>query len=313
MIPPTIVLALAQDAEILAAFSIIGGFSTPVLLSTGQNHEAVLFIYAALLDAATLAMSAFKPWRRLLVASFLGTGTLYLGWYSEYYTRDQRGLSVAFTLIFAAIFASIPLVTPLTQSRWIKGFSITLIVLPLVNASALFLALFFMYNGESDTLTWYALALAAGYLLLSSQFKRRVGSDAALLQLINLLHIAIAIAFITIAIPLKLSAQWITMGWLVESAVLLAIGNRTKTDFLRYFAGITLAMGIVRLLVFDNFTVDTLIFNSRFATYLVALAILAGVVFQGSRRAGPRGDASRSLRRNWPESARVVCADFGSV
>jgi len=284
----TITLALAQDAEILAAFALIGGFSTPVLLSSGENHEVVLFSYICLLDLAILAMVAFKPWRRLLVGSYIGTATLYIGWFGDYYTKDQRALTVFFALVFAAIFAAIPLLTPLTKSRWLRGFSITLTLLPLVNAAALFLALFALYENERVTLTWYALGLAAAYLVLSSQFKRRAASDPNVVRTINLLHIAIAIAFITIAIPLKLDAHWITIGWLIESAVLLFVAVRTATDFLRYFAAATLALGIVRLLLYDNFHVQTLVFNARFATYLVAIAILGGIVVAGDRLATER-------------------------
>jgi len=279
----TIILALTQDAEILAAFALIGGFSTPILLSTGQNHEIVLFSYVSLLDLAILAMVAVKPWRRLLVGSFIGTATLYIGWFSDYYTKDQRPITVFFVMVFAVIFATIPLLTPLTKSRWHPGFSVTLTLLPLFNAAALFLALLAMYGTERVTLTWYALGLAAAYLVLSSQFRRRAGSDPDVVRTINLLHIAIAIAFITIAIPLKLNAHWITIGWLVESAVLLFVAVRTRTDFLRYFAVATLALGIIRLLIYDNFSVQTLVFNARFATYLVAIAILAGIVAAGDR------------------------------
>ncbi len=281
----TIALALSQDAEILAAFAMVGGFSTPVLLSSGQNHEVVLFSYAALLDAAILGMMAFKPWRRLLVGSFIGTAILYVGWFADYYSKPQRPTTVLFTILLGAIFAIVPLVTPLTNSRWQSGFSITLTLLPLCNAAAVFLAFYAMYNDELATLTWYALALAAAYLVLGNLFKRRAGSDAAALKVINLLHVAIAIAFITIAIPLKLDAHWITIGWLVESGVLLVVSVMAQTDFLRYFAGATLALGIVRLLAFDNFNVQTLIFNPRFLTYLVAIAILGGIVAAGDRYA----------------------------
>ena len=48
----TITLALTQDAEILAVYAMIGGFSTPALVSTGENHEIVLFSYVLLLDLA---------------------------------------------------------------------------------------------------------------------------------------------------------------------------------------------------------------------------------------------------------------------
>jgi uncharacterized membrane protein len=279
----TVTLALTQDAEILALYAIIGGFSTPVLLSTGENHEVVLFSYVLLLDFAMLFICTAKPWRRLLWGSFAGTWTLFTGWYTTYYNLQERPVTVVFAALFFAVFALIPLLTPLTRSRWHKGFSITLTALPLVNAATFFLSLYLMYWHETVTLTWYALGLAAVYLGLSSQFKKRVGSEPETVKLVNLLHVAIAIAFITIAIPLKLNEHWITIGWLVESAVLLGISVPARADFLRYFAAATLALGVFRLLVIDNFHVTTLVFNARFATYLVAVAILAGIVGAGER------------------------------
>jgi len=279
----TIALSLSQNAELLASFALVGGFSTPVLLSTGENHEAVLFSYVCLLDLAILAMAIVKPWRRLLWGSFAGTIILYSGWYSEYYSRDQRALTVLFAVLFAALFAVIPLATRHEESTRFPGPSITLTLLPLFNAAAFFLALYTMYEQETATLTWYALGLAAVYLGMSGAFKTRFpGQDT---KFINLLHVAIAIAFITIAIPLKLDAQWITIGWLVESAVLLWISVRTQTDFLRYLAVAALTLGIIRLLFYDHFHTETLVFNARFATYAVAIAVLGGIAIFGERHA----------------------------
>jgi uncharacterized membrane protein len=285
----TMVLAVTQDAEILAAYAIVGGFATPALVSTGENHEAVLFSYVAVLNLGMLAASIFKPWRRLMWGCFLGTAIMFAGWYDRFYSVDQRGTTVFFVSLFAAIFAAIPLVTPLERSRWHKGLSTTLMLLPLASAAGLFLALFAMYEHEKATLTWYALALAAVYLGLSSVFRRRTGSDKDTVNVVNLIHVAIAIAFITIAIPLKLDAHWITIGWLVESAVLLVIAVRTRTDFLRYFAGATLALGVLRLLIVDSDHIQrALVFNSRFATYLVAIVILGGIVAAGEKFASER-------------------------
>jgi len=279
----TIALALSQDAELLASFALVGGFSTPVLLSTGQNHEAVLFSYVALLDLAILTTAIFKPWRRLLWGSFAGTIILYLGWYSEYYSADQRALTVAFAALFAAIFAVIPLAASGARSTRFPGRSITLTLLPLFNAAAFFLALYAMYERDKPTLTWYALALAAVYLGLGSAIKNRLSVEDA--DFINLLHVAIAVAFITIAIPLKLDAQWITIGWLVESGVLLWLSVTARADFLRYFAVFALILGIARLLFYDQIRAETLVFNMRFATYVVAIAILGGIAVLGKRHA----------------------------
>jgi uncharacterized membrane protein len=284
----TITLALTQDAEILAVYAMIGGFSTPALVSTGENHEIVLFSYVLLLDVAVLAMVSFKPWRRIVWGAMLGTAVMYIGWAAQYYDLSERMVTVLFASAFFVVFALAPLVTPLTRSRWHRGMSITLMLLPLVNGAAFFLALFAMYETETVTLTWYALALAAAYLLLSSQFKRRVGSEPEVVKTINLIHVAVAIAFITIAIPLKLDAHWITIGWLIESGVLLFVGVKSEAHFLRIFAGCTLALGVCRLLFFDNFHTETLVLNARFATFLVAIAILAGIVAAGERYGSER-------------------------
>jgi uncharacterized membrane protein len=279
----TITLALTQDAEVLGVYAMIGGFSTPVLVSTGENHEIILFSYVVLLDLAILAMVSLKPWRRIVWGAMLGTTVMYVGWAAQYYDLTERLVTVMFASAFFAIFALVPLLTPLTRSRWHRGMSITLVLLPLMNGAAYFLALFAMYDRETVTLTWYALALAAVYLLLSSQFKRRTGSEPDVVKTINLIHVAAAIAFITIAIPLKLDAHWITIGWLIESAVLLFVAVKSEAHFLRIFAGCTLALGVCRLLFFDNFHTQTLIFNARFATFVVAIAIMAGIVAAGER------------------------------
>jgi uncharacterized membrane protein len=283
-----ITLAITQNAEILAFYAILGGFATPILMSTGENREVALFSYLALLDLALLIVVAYKPWRRLMWASFLGTVFLFGYWMADKYSHSQRNVTLLFAAIFFAIFAAIPLVTPLEKSRWHRGISTTLILLPMFNAVFFFLALFAMYEQEKTKLTWYALALAAVYLVLSSLFRRRVNAEPDTLKLINMLHVAVAIAFITVAIPLKLDAHWITIGWLIESAVLLFVAVRTNTSFLRYFAATTLALGVIRLLIESDHVQQTLVLNPRFASYVVAIAILGAILYFGERVASER-------------------------
>lgn len=275
----TMVLAWSQDAEILASFALIGGFATPALLSTGENHEVVLFTYVGLLDIAILGMATLKPWRRLLWGSALGTVLLYVGWFSAYYSREQRGLTVFFAALFATLFAVIPLVVRYEEPNRPSRIPLTFTLLPLLNATLFFFVLFVMYERETSTLTWYALVLTAIYLGIAEGYKKRI--DVPDTKVVQLLHVAIAVAFLTIAIPAKLNAHWITIGWLVESAALLWVSVKTKTDFLRYLAVAALILGIARLLFFDQITTDTLLFNARFATYLVAIAVLGAIAYYG--------------------------------
>jgi uncharacterized membrane protein len=279
------VMAFTQDAEILAAFALTGGFTTPLLLSTGQNRELALFAYVAVLDLAALALVVFKPWRRLLLLSYAGTLLLYIGWYFSFYTRNQISLTTIFATLFFAIFAVAPIAT---QQVGAGTSSSVLAFLAFVNAGAYFLEIYGMFSEVSKTETaWFALALAAIYILLSRQ--ARTGRDAEAAQTLHFLHLALAIGFITIAIPISLDTHWITIGWFVEAGVLLWVAQRIHSDFLNAFAIGALILGVCRLLLFDNFSSTTLIFNARMATYAVAIAVLGILVWYGRAQTDEMG------------------------
>jgi uncharacterized membrane protein len=279
----TAAMAWAQDAQILAAFALMGGFSTPLLLSTGQNREMALFAYVAILDLATLVLVRFKPWRRLLVTSYAGTLLLYFGWYARFYTRSQLNLTLAFATLFFAIFAIAPLITLQPEAEMPLLASVPAVV-AFVNAGVYFLQAYAMIEEVDKTyMAWFALALAAVYIFLSRQVHNRAIAPGASERL-HFLHLAVAIGFITVAIPIRLDAHWITIGWFVEAGVLLWVANRIKSDFLNVFALGALALGVVRLLLIDNFHTTQLFFNLRMATYAVAAAVLGAVAFYASKR-----------------------------
>lgn len=279
----TAALALAQDAEILAAFALTGGFLTPALLSTGQNREIELFLYVAVLDAAMLVLIVFKAWRRLLVLSFAGTLLMYLGWYLTFYTRGQLRTTLGFATLFFAIFAIAPIIAKGKDDQG-NLFSAIPHILAFVNAVVYFLQVYAMLQEIDKTLSaWFALALAAVYIFLSRQMKARE-TNASAAATLHFLHLALAIGFITIAIPIRLNAHWITIGWFVEAAVLLWVADRVRSDFLNAFAVAALALGVMRLLFVDNFYSERLLLNPRIAVHLVAIVVLALVAWYGARR-----------------------------
>lgn len=286
----TAAIALAEDAQILAAFALAGGFCTPLLLSTGQNRELALFSYVAILDIATLFLVTFRPWRRLLVMSYAGTILLYIAWYSSFYTRPQLSLTLGFATFFFAIFAVAPLVA-LQPEEENAIFAAVPAILAFVNAGVYFLQAYAMIKEVDKTyMAWFALALAAVYIFLSRQVHNRKLTEGAA-QILYFLHLAVAIGFITVAIPIRLNAHWITIGWFIEAGVLLWVANRVKSDFLNVLALAALILGVVRLLVFDDFSTTQLVFNMRMATYAVAVAVLGAVAWYADRRDDEPGHA----------------------
>ncbi len=249
----TIVLSLTQDSQLLSLFGIIGGYATPVLVSTGQNHEIVLFTYVGMLSLAVLAMAVQKPWRRLVWGGLVGTHLLFWGWFVTYYTKSQRLPTLLFAIAFAVIFALVPVLAKDRRPLFKIKTSLTLLLLPIFNASLVFLQFWAMYSDSDEvtTLAWFSLGLAAAYLALASLIRRRVAKEVAPESLlISLMHVSVAIVFINIAIPLKVHDQrncWITVGWLVEAAALFWISTRVNNaDFVRVLGGCALALGLFR-------------------------------------------------------------------
>jgi uncharacterized membrane protein len=289
----TAVMAWTQDAEILAAFALIGGFSTPMLLSTGQNREVALFAYVVILDLGALALVILKPWRRLLLLSYAGTLGIYVGWYSSFYDVTQVRMTVGFATLFFAIFAVAPLLACPAEKGWLSDSVPPLVAV--VNAAGYFLQIYIMFEeiGTKDT-AWFALALAALYIFLSRQARGRAGNPEAA-RTVDLLHLALAIGFVTVAIPIRLDAHWVTMGWFVEAAVLLWVADRIHSELLNVFVIGALVLGVGRLLLIDNFFITRPIFNNRMTTYAVAIAVLGAVAWYGSRRKDETGRTAAAI------------------
>ena len=66
-------LAVLQDARGLAVIGALGGFATPLLVSTGSGNQVALFSYYLLLNLLVFAVAWFKPWRALNLIGFAFT------------------------------------------------------------------------------------------------------------------------------------------------------------------------------------------------------------------------------------------------
>jgi len=268
-----------QDAELLALYAIVGGFSTPLLLSTGENHQLALFSYLLVLDAAVLVLIALRPWSKLLLGAFAGTVFFSIAWYAQYYSDAQFALTAFFVIVFFLLFAVAPRLLrglqiadaahPSTQD------SLVLVLLPLANAALGFLEFYVLLNepGRKWAQPWTAVVFAAFYLLLLQLPSRRgLGAKPVIL---TSLHLAIAVIFLTIAIPLEAHGRWITIGWLAEGAVLLWLARRLHLLLLRVLALGALVLGFIALITLNPAASETVIVNARFATYLAGIAAFA--------------------------------------
>ncbi len=279
-------LAWVQDAELLALYAIVGGFSTPLLLSTGVNHEVALFTYLLLLDLAVLVLVALKPWSRLLCAAFAGTVFFFAEWWFVYYSQDQFGTTAFFLAVFFLIFAWAPRLVRLRKDIPDLGWDgLALVAVPLVNAGLGFLGYYLLLQDVgSAAAPWVAVAFAAFYLLLLRLPARGAIHGSA--EATAALHLTIAVVFLTIAIPLKTHGRWMTIGWLAEGAALVWLARRIASTLLMLLALLCLALGLVALVAVNPAASLTPVFNERFGTYLFAIAVCGFVTWLAMREPG---------------------------
>ena len=271
-------MAWVEDAELLAVYSIAGGLSTPLLASTGGNHEVSLFSYLLILNLAVLILVTLRPWSRLLVGSFIGTAIFFYSWSFSYYSDPQFARTAFFLSSFFLIFALAPRLVSLDPraeggSAWDR---LVMVVMPVANASLGFLAFYAMFNLSNATWAspWLAVAFAAFYLLLIRLPARGILRVSP--SLLSALHLTTAVVFLTTAISLKAHGRWLTIGWLIQGATLLWTASRTRSHLLQVLAVVCLGLGLASLVLIHTPASITPLLNERFATYCVAIAVFAG-------------------------------------
>jgi hypothetical protein len=97
-------LAVRLNAIVVAVLGIAGGFLTPLLLSTGQDHPLGLFVYIALLDIGLLAIAQRQRWNALPTLGAVGTALMQFAWVATFFVPEKyfAGNKV---LVLMAVFA----------------------------------------------------------------------------------------------------------------------------------------------------------------------------------------------------------------
>ena len=296
-----------QDSELLALYAIVGGFGTPLLVSNGENHEVALFSYLLILNLAVLLLVVLRPWPRLLFAAFTGTVFFFLGWSLRFYSDAQFGRTVFFLSAFFLTFAFAPrlmrLATGGDGTALSRAGGVALVPLPLINAALGFLAFYLLlgWTGAAGADPWVAVAFAAFYLMLLRLPNR--GALRASPSVLSSVHLTLAVVFLAIAVPLKAHGRWITIGWLAEGAALLWRARRVSMRLLRGLALLVLALGLGALLVIHPTASKTILFNERFGTFAVGIAVFAFVAKLSYR---PAEVSEEEFPVSWPTTAGLA-------
>jgi uncharacterized membrane protein len=282
--------AVALDEIVIAMLSLIGGYLTPIILSTGQNLPTSLFTYVLVLNAGAAACAYRRKWAPVNILVFIGTYVLYTGWFERFYRPamggaeppEQLGIALFWLSVFFVVHLALPLLHTLV--RRVKSATQDM-VLVLVNAAVvLYYAWTILHHDHPAALAWYCVGMGVAHGALAAAVLTRCRQDA------NLWHTlaAVGLSFITLAVPLYFEVYAIAMLWAIEGLLLIAVGLRYRHIGTQAAGVIVLILTVGDLLLALPLHEEpfTPVFNTAFATwcFVAAAMIVCHVLYRLDNR-----------------------------
>jgi uncharacterized membrane protein len=142
-------LALRLRARVVAILGLLGGFLTPLLVSTGRADAQALFTYIGFLDTGLIAVALASGWGFLVPLAALGTVIMEAMWGARFFNRGITETMALTSGVFDLLFVlgavaarqarklspafSLPVLIPVFYSyiiAWILGVETTSVISP---------------------------------------------------------------------------------------------------------------------------------------------------------------------------------------
>ncbi len=224
------ILAIIQDAKSLAVFGIIGGFLSPILMSTGSGSHVALFSYYALLNLGIFGTAWFKSWRILNWIGFIFTFVIGFLWGYKYYQPQYFSTTEPFLILHFLFYATISVLFAFRQPVKLKGyidgtlvFGLPVIVFALQSA---------LVKNMEFAMAFSALGAGGFYVILCFVlWKKKMDG----MKLLCESFLSLGVVFLSLAIPFAFDSGWTSGIWALEGAGILWIGLRQDRNAPKYF------------------------------------------------------------------------------
>jgi len=117
-------LALRYNARVIAILSLLGGYFTPPMLSSGTPNDVFFACYMAVLNGVSLWVARRQKWKSVEIVALILTFFLEAAWLGDRHSKIGDGLAIGSTLAQYALFVSSPM--------WIIGSIAQLIAGPVI-------------------------------------------------------------------------------------------------------------------------------------------------------------------------------------
>ena len=239
-------LAVRLNSLLVAVLGILGGYGTPIILSTGAKNFPGLFGYMLLLGVGILGIARLRHWPLLNYLGLLLTYGLAAVAIERQYVADDLAGVLPFLVAFFVLYAAVMILHNMVHRQ--KAGLLELLGI-MANALMFFgLAHYVItYAHPAKFAALPALALAAFFIVLARLFLAGGRKDRGLLYT----FLAMAALFTALTPPLALSRQWVTASWALQGVVMLWLAGKIESRFLRLLGSAACLLAIGRLACVD--------------------------------------------------------------
>ncbi len=295
-----VVFSLAYNRIELAVLSILGGFASPFMVSTGEGNYVVLFTYILILDVGMLVLAYYKKWNLVNIISYAFTILLFGIWLGGLESDNVSMITGAmiFATLFYLVFFAMNIINNIKEKTAFKAIEISILL--------------------SNTFFYYG----AGMYILSNT----IGNDfrglfTATLGIFNFVFayllyknsrvdrnlvfmlIGLVLTFISLAAPVQLEGNYITLFWSAETVLVLWLSQKSGIRLMK-LGSIALMILMLLSLVMDwgqiylGYGPDHLriILNKGYVTGIFAIASIVITLILLKQETSERKDYVKAYR-----------------
>ncbi|TDL31866.1 DUF2339 domain-containing protein [Jeotgalibacillus sp. S-D1] len=270
-----VVLSLRYHSRTIISFGLIGGYIPfySYLFAFGINGAAVYaaMAYILILNLSILWISFQKQWSVVHYISFLCNIPSLL---VLLVISPSNGVSMLYSVLTFSLYLIVTIGYPFKHKVALKWLDVTLLAFNTFISCLVMYSLFNALQWE-DFRGLLALAFCVLYFGLGRFVERTISREKGTM----VLFYGTSITFAVLIIPFQFGVEWLALGWLVESVVIMLYANRYKLALLEKAGWVIFSLTLFTFLmeIVNNLTLAYQIspyFNFKYFMIMAGLVLV---------------------------------------
>ena len=272
----SVVFSIGYNRIELAILAILGGFASPFMVSTGEGNYIVLFTYILVLDVGMLVLAYYKKWNLVNIVSYVFTLILFGSWLNANFESTQPSMiagALIYATLFYFVFFGMNVINNIKERTTFEAMEFTMLI---SNTFLYYAAGMFILNNDitHDFRGLFTALLGVFNFIFAFALYKNQRVDKNLVFLL----IGLVLTFISLAAPVQLEGNYITLFWAAEAVLLFWLSQKSGIRLMKLGSVIVMSLMIISLLmdwnqIYYGYLENKLniILNKGYITSIIAL------------------------------------------